>query len=61
MESKENNDENMALATHARKGRGNCSPRREASLELRKKKDLSKVKYFVCHTIGHYEAPAPIC
>jgi L-asparaginase II len=47
-------DENLALAVHARKGRRNSSPRREASLEQRKKKDLSKVKCFACHMLGHY-------
>jgi hypothetical protein len=47
-------DKNLALAAHARKGRRNGSPRREASPEQRKKKDLSKVKCFVCHTLGHY-------
>jgi hypothetical protein len=54
-----NNDENMALVAHARKGRENHSPRREASPEQRKKKDLSKVKCFACHTLGHYASQCP--
>jgi hypothetical protein len=52
-------DENLALAAHARKGRRNGSPRREASPEQRKKKDLSKVKCFACHTLGHYASQCP--
>jgi hypothetical protein len=51
-------DENLALVSHARKGRRNDSPRREASPE-RKKKDLSKVKCFACHTLGHYASQCP--
>jgi hypothetical protein len=47
-------DENLALDAHARKGRRNGSPRREASIEQRKKKDLSKVKCFACHMLAHY-------
>jgi hypothetical protein len=47
-------DENLALTSHARKGRRNSSPRRDLSPELRKKKDLSKFKCFSCHTLRHY-------
>jgi hypothetical protein len=47
-------DENQALASHARKARGNDSPRREASPKQLKNKDLSKVKCFACHKDGHY-------
>jgi hypothetical protein len=52
-------DENPTLASHARKGRRNDSPRREASPEQRKRKDPSKVKYFSCHTLGHYTSQCP--
>jgi hypothetical protein len=55
-------DENLALAAHARKGRGNGSwkdTRREASPEQRKKKDLSKVKCFSYHEHGHYASQCP--
>jgi hypothetical protein len=51
---KGSNDENEALVPHTRKGRKGCSPEREASPELRRKKDLSKVKCFACHEFGHY-------
>jgi hypothetical protein len=50
---------NMALGTHARKGKRNGSPRIEASPEQRKKKDLSKVKCFACHMLGHYVSHCP--
>jgi hypothetical protein len=56
---RDSDDENLALATHARKGRRNGSPRREASLDHRKKKDFSKVKCFACHTLGRYASECP--
>jgi hypothetical protein len=67
IESKNNqrgsDDDIQALAAHARKGKGNGSrkknPRREASPEQGKKKDLSKVKGFVCHKQGHYASQCP--
>jgi hypothetical protein len=52
-------DENLALVAHARKGKRNSSPRREVSPEQRKKKDLSKIKCFACHTHGHYTSQCP--
>jgi hypothetical protein len=52
-------DENLALNTHARKGRRNGSPRREASPKQRKKKDLSKVNCFACHMLGHCASQCP--
>ena len=48
------NDENQALVAHTRKGRREGSPKKEASLESRRKKDLSKIKCFACHKHGHY-------
>jgi hypothetical protein len=52
-------DENQALAAHARKGKGKGSTRGETSIEQWKKKDLSKVKCFACHKQGHYASQCP--
>jgi hypothetical protein len=62
---KSSNDGNHALASCTRKGRRGSldrrgpsgrrdSPKREASLEPRRKKDISKIRYFECHDFGHY-------
>jgi hypothetical protein len=56
---KRSSDENQALETRTRKGRRGSLGRRssllrEASLELRQKKDLSKIRCFECHDYGHY-------
>jgi hypothetical protein len=51
-------DENLALVSQARKGKGkgsNKKGRGEGSTsQSGKKKDLSKIKCFVCHKNGHY-------
>jgi hypothetical protein len=56
-------DENLSIAAHARKDRGNGSWKkdtwREVSPKQRKKKDHSKVKCFACHTLGHYTSQCP--
>jgi hypothetical protein len=48
----------MSLASQARKGKGKgCNKKGNnegETSQLRKKKDLSKIKYFVCHKSGHY-------
>jgi hypothetical protein len=45
-------DENLALASQARRSRGSTSG--ESTPQDGKKKDLSKVKCFACQRSGHY-------
>jgi hypothetical protein len=47
-------DENLALATQARRRRGNTSG--ELAPQAGKKKDLGKVKCFACHKSGQYDS-----
>ena len=51
-------EENQALVVHARKGRRNPNKKniggRSAPVQEQKKKDLSKIKCYNCHTFGHY-------
>jgi hypothetical protein len=62
---KSSSDENQSIATHTRKGKMGSldkkgpsgrrdSLEREASLEPRQKKDISKIRCFECHDFGHY-------
>ena len=57
--SSSNNDdeENCALATKARKGKGNKFPSK--SKAKGKKQDFSKVKCFHCHEHGHFATNFP--
>ena len=50
--SKNEDEENFALATKARKGKGKKNPSQSGAKG--KKQDLSKVKCFHCHQHGHY-------
>jgi hypothetical protein len=64
--AKNNNDENQALVAHTRRGergspsRRRASPKREASPESRRKKDLSKIRCFKCHDFHHYATQCPL-
>jgi len=52
--SKDDDEENLALASKARKGKGKMSHSESNSSHGGKKGDKSKVICFNCHEIGHY-------
>jgi hypothetical protein len=67
---KSSSDENQDLVAHTRKGRRDSldkrgmseikySLEREASLEPRWNKDLSKIICYECHDFGHYASQCP--
>jgi hypothetical protein len=60
-QQKGDDDENLALASHARKGKGKTKKNTsgEATSQDGKKKDMSKVKCFACHKFGHYAGQCP--
>ena len=55
--SKNEDEENFALAAKARKGKGNKFPSKSEAKG--KKQDLSKVKCFHCHEHGHFTTNCP--
>ena len=55
--SKNEDEENCALATKARKGKGKKNPSQSSAKG--KKQDLSKVKCFHCHQHEHYATNCP--
>eukprot|EP00253_Pinus_taeda_P009942 PITA_09942 len=57
--SKNDDEENMALATKARKGKGKASHSKFNSSHGGKKGDMSKVRCFNCHNMGHYATNFP--
>eukprot|EP00253_Pinus_taeda_P028600 PITA_28600 len=56
--SKHDDEESRALARKGKKGKGKKSQSKGDYDQVGKKKDLSKIKYFQCHELGHY---APNC
>lgn len=51
----ERDEENFALLGHARMGKGAAKVKKgEGGSSQDGKKDISKVKCFACHKIGHY-------
>ena len=52
--SKNDDEENLALASKARKGKGKASHFKSNSSHGGKKGDMSKVRCFNCHKMGHY-------
>src|ERR1700755_3395342 len=57
--SKNDDEENLALASKARKGKGKASHSKSNSSHGRKKVDKSKVRCFNCHKMGHYATNFP--
>ena len=55
--SKHDDEENLALASKAKKGKGKASQYK--SSEGGKKFDKSKVRCFHCHELGHYATNFP--
>eukprot|EP00253_Pinus_taeda_P001893 PITA_01893 len=58
--SKHDDEENIALASKARKGKGKASHSKSSSSHGRKKIDKSKVRCFHCHEVGHYATNCPL-
>eukprot|EP00253_Pinus_taeda_P028440 PITA_28440 len=58
--SKHDDEENLALASKARKGKGKASHSRSSSSHGGKKIDKSKVRCFNFHEVGHYTTNFPL-
>ena len=57
--SKNDDEENLALASKERKGKGKTSHFKSNSSHGGKKHDISKVRCFNCHNMGHYATRFP--
>ena len=57
--SMNDDEENMALASKARKRKGKASHFKSNSSHGGKKGDMSKVRFFNCHKMGHYATNFP--
>ena len=57
--SKQDDEENIALVSKVRKGKGNVSHPKSGSSHGGKKIDKSKVRCFHCHEVGHYATNCP--
>ena len=55
--SKQDDEENLALASKAKKGKGKAS--QSKSSHGGKKVDKLKVRFFHCHEVGHYAMNCP--
>jgi hypothetical protein len=54
-----NDDENLALAIQAKKGKFKKTASGESTSQDDKKRDMRKVKCFACHKFGHYASQYP--
>ena len=57
--SKDDDEENMPLASKTRKGKGKASHLKSNSSHGGKKSDMSKVRCFNCHKMVHYTTNFP--
>jgi hypothetical protein len=60
--SRQEGDKNLALVSQTKKGKGKGSGKgkgEELASQPGKKKDMSKIKCFVCHKLGHYASQCP--
>ena len=57
--SKDDDEENLALTNKGRKGKGKASHSKSNSSHGGKKGDMSKVRCFNCHEMGHYVTKCP--
>ena len=57
--SKNDDEENLALASKVRKGKGKASHFKSNYSHGGKKGDMSKLRCFNCHKMGHYATNFP--